>query len=90
MYSYKQITKLNFSNEISCWNTLLYSFCAKTPFPLDIVHESAFLKGTVIGAVVCHLAELAIYVAILVKQTKIETNASSVYIVKDNQCVLTR
>ena len=54
------------------------------------MHESAFLKGTVIGAVVCHFAELGIYAAILVKQTKIEAAASSVYIVKNNQHVSTR
>ena len=54
------------------------------------MHESAFIKGTVIGAVVCHLAELGIYIAILIKQTKIETNASSVYIAKDNQRILNR
>ena len=77
------MTSVSFSDVKSWWNTL-YSFCAKTPFPLDIVHESVFLKGFVIGAVVCH------YVAILVKQTKIEAGASSVYIVKNNQSVSTR
>ena len=83
------MTSVSFSDVKSWWNTL-YSFCAKTPFPLDIVHESVFLKGFVIGAVVCHLAELGIYVAILIKQTKIEAGASSVYIVKNNQSVSTR
>ena len=66
---------------------VFYSFCARTPFPLEIVHESVFLKLYVIGAVLSHFVELCIYVAILVKQSKIESSASSVYIVKDNRSV---
>ena len=66
---------------------VFYSFCARTPFPLEVVHESVFLKLYVIGAVLSHFVELGIYAAILVKQSKIESSASSVYIVKDNRCV---
>ena len=54
------------------------------------MHESAFLKGTVMGAVVCHVTELGIYVVIMVKQKKIESGASSVYIVKNKKQVSTR
>ena len=66
------------------------SFCAKTPFPVDMVHKWFFLKGFVIGAVVCHFTELSIYIAILVKQTKIESAASLKYIVKNKQSISTR
>ena len=42
------------------------------------------------GAVVCHVTELGIYVVIMVKQKKIESGASSVYIVKNKKQVSTR
>ena len=66
---------------------VFYSFCAKTPFPLETVHKYVYIKAYILGTVLSHFVEFGIYIAILIKQTKIESNASTVYIFKDKKCV---
>ena len=69
---------------------VFYSFCAKTPFPLETVHKYIYIKLYILGTVLSHFVEFGVYIAILIKQSKIESSASSVYILKNNQCVSNR
>ena len=64
-----------------------YSFCKKTPFPADLFDNVTIIKIFVTIVFIPGLiAEMCLHIAVLVKQTKIENNAS-VYIVKNDQQV---
>ena len=64
-----------------------YSFCKKTPFSSDLYDNVHIMKiGVTIIMIPSMIAEMCIHIAVLVKQTQIENNAS-VYIVKNDQRV---
>ena len=64
-----------------------YSFCKKTPLPTDRVHEMIVFQIYVTFFMVPSLiAEMFTHIAVLVKQTRIETKAT-VFLVKNNQLV---
>ena len=64
-----------------------YSFCKKSPFPSDLIDDAMTFKIFVTIVITPSLiAEMCIHIAVLVKQTRIENNAT-VYIVKNDQRV---
>ena len=64
-----------------------YSFCKKSPFPSDLIDDVMIFKIFVTLVITPSLiAEMCIHIAVLVKQTRIENNAT-VYIVKNDQRV---
>ena len=64
-----------------------YSFCKKTPFSSDMFDSVIIIKMFLtIVTIPSLITEMCIHVTILVKQTRIESNAS-VYIVKNAQLV---
>ena len=64
-----------------------YSFCKKSPFPSEFTDVNLIFKIFVIMIMTPSLiGELCIHTAVLVKQTKIENNAS-VYIIKNGHRV---
>ena len=64
-----------------------HSFCKKSPFPSDLIDDVIIFKIFVMIVMTPSLiAEMCIHIAVLVKQTKIENNAS-VYIIKNDHRV---
>ena len=65
-----------------------YSFCKKTPFPSDMINENAIVFKIYVTLFITPslIAEMCSHIAILIKQTRIENNAT-VYMVKDDQLV---
>ena len=64
-----------------------YSFCKKSPFPSDLIDDAMTFKIFVTIVITPSLiAEMCIHIAVLVKQTKTENNAT-VYIIKNDQRV---
>ena len=64
-----------------------YSFCKKTSFPSDMINEVIIFKIYVTLFIIPSLiAEMCSHIAILIKQTSIENNAT-VYMVKNDQLV---
>ena len=67
-----------------------YSFCKKTPFSRDLYENVNFMRIFVTVIMIPSvIAEMCIHIAVLIKQTKIENNAS-VFIVKNDQHVSRR
>ena len=63
-----------------------YSYCAKTPFPAEVVGDLAVFKLMMLCTVPVLIGEMCCHIAIFAKQWQIESRAT-VYVIKNNRLV---
>ena len=63
-----------------------YSYCAKTPFPAEVVGDLAVFKLMMLCTVPVLIGEMCCHIAIFAKQWQIEARAT-VYVIKNNRLV---